>query len=390
MRIIHVIVGLNVGGAELMLSRLVLSSKLESGVQHVVVSLTESGIVGRQLESLGVTVHSLGMRSAIEIPRVVMQLAKLVRSERPDIVQTWMYHADLIGGLAARLAGCRNVIWGIRTTAVSAGGKRSTMAVRKICSLLSRHVPRTIVCAAEASRVAHIDVGYDKSKMVVIPNGFDFSRLTATPANRAMCRASCGIVDGEVVIGIVGRFHPAKDHQNFVKAAGLVARRFPNVRFMMVGRELDSNNNLLADWIEATGCPERFVLLGERKDVPICLSAMDIFCLSSRTEGFPNVIGEAMAMALPCVATDVGDAGMVIGNAGFIVPKEDSVQLADGLLSCLQLSPEDRVAMGNRGRARVMAEFSMDRAQERFGALYERLAGSDEQSRAVAVEEEKC
>lgn len=371
--VIHIIIGLEVGGAELMLKRLVESHHCNLNRRNIVISLTSIGKIGAQLQDLGVEVCALGMQSALGIPRVIWKLTRLIRTTGPDVVQTWMYHADLLGGLAARLAGNRNVIWGIRTTEVSAGGNRVTAVVRWLCARLSRTVPHTIVCAADASRRAHIALGYDAARMVVVPNGFDLTALVATPAQRAALRLQCGFATCAQVVGFVGRFHRVKDQENFVGAAGLVARMHSNARFLMVGRELDSDNTLLAQWIDATGHADRFVLLGERADVPVCLAAMDLFCLSSRTEGFPNVVGEAMAMGLPCVVTDVGDAAMLVADTGMVVPKEDSAALAAGLGQLLAMSQDARQQLGQKARARIHAEFSMDRARERFESIYQRI-----------------
>ncbi len=375
--VIHIIIGLNVGGAELMLKRLIVSHQAVSDHQHTIISLTSIGTVGLQLQALGVEVHTLGMRSVLDIPRVMWQLIRLIRIDRPDVVQTWMYHADLLGGLAARLAGNRNVIWGIRTTEVNASVSCATSLIRILCARLSHFVPHSIVCAADASRRVHIAVGYDASRMVVVPNGFDLDRLVATPEQGDELRLQCDLGAGVVVIGFLGRFHPDKGQQNFVRAAGLLARQYVNARFLMVGRDLDANNAQLAQWISATGCADRFVLLGERADVPACLVAMDLFCLSSRTEGFPNVVAEAMAMGLPCVVTDVGDAAMLVADTGVVVPKEDSAALAAGLRQLLAMSPDARQQLGQKARARIHAEFSMDRARERFESIYKLVTRKD-------------
>lgn len=356
-----------------MLKRLVESHHGNVNYRHTVISLIGIGKVGPQLQALGIEVHALGMRSALDIPHVMWRLVRLIRTSRPDVVQTWMYHADLLGGMAARLVGNRNVIWGIRTTEVKAGGSRATASVRKLCAWLSRSVPHTIVCAADASRRAHIAVGYDASRMVVVPNGFDLTCLVATSAQREVLRLQCGLGTGVVAIGYLGRFHPDKDQENFVRAAGLVAQQHSDVRFLMVGRDLDADNAQLAEWISSTGCADRFVLLGERADVPVCLAAMDLFCLSSRTEGFPNVVGEAMAMGVPCVVTDVGDAAMLVADTGVVVPKEDSAALAQGLGCLLAMTSDARQQLGQKAKARIHAEFTMERARERFESIYQRV-----------------
>jgi glycosyltransferase involved in cell wall biosynthesis len=156
----------------------------------------------------------------------------------------------------------------------------------------------------------------------------------------------------------------------------LVAKQYINAFFLLIGPGMDTGNKLLADFISATEYSHRFVLLGERSDVPVCLAAMDIFCLSSRTEGFPNVVGEAMAMGLPCVVTDVGDAALLVAETGVVVPKEDSPALAQGISYLLTMTPEDRIQLGQTAKVRIQAMFSMKRTRERFELIYKDITKS--------------
>lgn len=360
-----------------MLKRLIESHDGNVNYRHTVISLTHMGVVGKQLKTLGVEVKTLNMRSSLDIPGVLWQLVRMIRATRPSIVQTWMYHADLLGGLAARLAGNRHVVWGVRTTDVRAGGSNVTAMVRRMCAWLSHTIPHTIVCAAEASRQLHVALGYDAARMKVVPNGFDMSRLVATAEQRQNLRAQFGFQEKELVIGSLGRFHPVKDQESFVRAAGILAPLYPDVRFMMVGRNLNANNTELMRWITETGHADRFVLLGERSDVPVCLSVMDVFCLHSRTEGFPNGLGEAMAMGLACVATDVGDAALLLGDGGVVVPKEDPAALAGGLKGLLALTPAERAILGQKAKQRIHDEFTLSRARERYEAIYNNVLKMD-------------
>lgn len=367
--ICHVIVGLNVGGAELMLKRLVQSHPPGAGYLHSVIVLTTLGPIGEQLVAEGIEVRVLGLRGAWNLLPKMAALVRAIRQQSPDIVQTWMYHSDLLGGLASRLAGICNVVWGIRTTEL-APRSRATAAVRWLCARLSGWVPHTIVCAADASRRRHAVLGYCASRMVVVPNGFDLTRLQAAPALTAALRTEAGWGPETVVIGTMGRFNQVKDQHNFVRAAGLLARQHPQVRFLMAGRDCDHSNAALINWVAATGFGDRFTLLGERGDAPVCLAAMDVFCLSSRSEGFPNVLGEAMAMGRPCVVTDVGDAAYLLGGCGVVVPKEDAGALAKGMASLLNLPAAERASLGERARARIAAEFAMERTRDKFEAVY--------------------
>jgi glycosyltransferase involved in cell wall biosynthesis len=228
---------------------------------------------------------------------------------------------------------------------------------------------------AEASRTAHVVYGYDLTRMVVVPNGFDLS-WTATADQRAILRAQCGFGAIDVVIGSLARFHPVKDPENFVRAACLLAQKHECVRFMMVGRNMDAGNVELARWIAGTGYANRFVLLGERADVPACLKSMDIFCLHSRTEGFPNAVGEAMVMGLPCIVTDVGDAALLVADRSMVVPKEDSRALAHALERLLTMEPEARCRLGREAKARIQADFTIRRTRERFEQVYANVFAS--------------
>lgn len=370
--IVHVIVGLNVGGAEMMLRRLVEMQRAQGKwTEHHVISLTTVGVIGKELQERGVAVTALGMRSAVQAPLAFLRLVRHLRRLRPDIVQTWMYHADFLGGLAARFAGARKIVWRICTTDVAKGGSRLTVLLRWVCARLSHRVPHTILCVAEAARRVHLAVGYCEERIIVLPDGFDMERLQASVEETAQLRQACGFDSDTVVIGTLGRFNRVKDQENFVRAAGLIALEYPSVRFMMVGRGCDSANPALMSWIASTGRTDRFVLLGERGDAPICLAAMDIFVLSSRTEGFPNVLGEAMAMGRLCVTTDVGDAALMLGEHGIVVPPEDARALAKGVTQMLTIPQQERCVLARRQRLHIEQNFSIERCAERFTAVYD-------------------
>jgi glycosyltransferase involved in cell wall biosynthesis len=336
-----------------------------------VVSLTSLGVIGESLHKQGIKVYALNLSpSGFNILNVLWQLVKLIRRYQPDIVQTWMYHADLLGGLAACLAGNKHVVWNIRIASVPASNIL-TIVIMKICASLSRWIPKKIICVAETAKRVHINYGYEASRMVVIANGFDFSNITATTKQRLSLRQACHFSENDIVIGWVGRFHPDKGQDNFVKAATIVIRHYPMVKFLLVGRDCTAKNVQLMNWLNDPGLQECFVLLGERNDIPACLAAMDIFCMPSSNEGFSNSLAEAMAMALPCVATDVGDTVVLVGDTVILVPPQDSQALAQGLLEVIALPEKQREQMGLRAKERVLSEFSIENARERFEAVYQ-------------------
>jgi glycosyltransferase involved in cell wall biosynthesis len=372
-KIAHVIVGLNRGGAEMMLRRLIEANLYSASKnEHYVISLTDIGFHGPFLRERGVALYAMRLNSSMDLLAVAFRLTLLLRKLNPDVVQTWMVHADLIGGVAARLAGVRSVVWGVRTTDYSVES-RSTRAVRWLCARLSGFVPSKIVAAAQASLESSRQAGYCARKLMVIHNGFDVAALQSYIGKGEAIRQQFGVNFGKTLIGCLGRFNPAKDHINFVRAAGLVASKYPASHFLMVGNGLTRANVELMSHIDATGFAERFVLLGERPDPAACLDAMDIFVLSSCTEGFPNVLGEAMAMGVPCVSTDVGDAAVLLGDTGELVPSRNWIALAGAVERLLVKSLAERKALGQRGRERLERVFSIETAASRFDDLYSAL-----------------
>lgn len=373
-KVIHVIGGLEVGGAEVALLNLVAGFR-DSDVDCQVYALgTTGGMLGR-FEQAGVPLRCFDFRG--HPMRSVRDLFMAFRSERPDVIQTWLYHADLIGGLLGRLAGCRAIIWGIHSIGLAKDAKLSTRLVRRACAVLSWLIPARILCVAEASRQAHAQVGYNLRRMMVQPNGYDFSRMVAAPGARARLRSAWNLRPEWRVVGTVGRYCHEKDYPNFIQAASAVAKTDPSVRFLMVGRGLDAANHALVDVINNSGQADRFILAGERPDIMDCLSTMDLFCLSSRMEAFPNVLVEAMAAGLPCISTEVGDAAKIVSEWGVLVPKEDEGQLAKGMGRLLALSEEDRVSLGTNARTHVTSEFSVQSACRSMLGLYRGLAGKE-------------
>jgi glycosyltransferase involved in cell wall biosynthesis len=379
--IFHIISGLEAGGAELMLLRLLEKLHQDPDYQKsyrlVVISLTSGGYVGERLRELGIEVQFLGMKSVLDIPRVLWQLRTQLIIGRADIVQTWMYHADLLGGLAARFAGITNVIWGLRGTAIPQTGWSATRLIITLCAWTSHFIPRAIVACAESARTAHIELGYDRSRMLVITNGYQLNKFQVSPSLRREARARFELSDQTLVVGIVGRFDPLKDYQNFVRAAGLLTVDFKEspraIRFLMVGRGIDAQNKTLATWLEENNIRRESVLAGELQQVQFAYAAMDIFCLSSAKEGFPNVVCEAMAMQVPCVVTRAGDAAEIVGQTGIVVVPRDAKALAAALLEMSKKDDSERAFLGMQARQRIENFYSIETATARFAALYEKL-----------------
>lgn len=367
--VVHIITGLNNGGAEAVLFRLVAANQT-NGYYHHVVSLMDHGIYSAPLEQIGATVHTLNLPRGRVTAAGLLRLFRLMRQIRPNVVQTWMYHSDLIGGVVARLAGIRAIAWGIRHANLDpAHNSRSTLAIVRLCALLSGWVPRKIVsCSAQATRV-HQAAGYRADKFIQIPNGYNLQHLQPDAAARGAVRAELGIAHNAFVLGMVARFDVQKDHRNLVQALGLLKRRGVPFTCLLVGTGMDEANAELHGWLDAAGVAGSVKLLGPRGDVPAVMNALDVHVLSSLGEAFPNVLAEAMACGTPCVATDVGDAAVIVADHGWVVPPQDSEALADGLAQAYgQFSVGGAAWQARQAacRAHIMANFELELMCQRY------------------------
>ncbi len=377
LRVLHIITGLGQGGAESVLFRL--ATYPEANVEHVVVSLTDEGIYGERLRAAGVAVHVLGMKRGRVSLGGFLALRALVAAERPDAVQTWMYHADLIGGLAARLAGVRAIAWGIRNSGEHLErSSRSARMVLRACALLSGRIPKAIVCAAQKSAERHADKGYDRARMVVIANGYDLSRYAPNAEARSRVRAQWGVPQDVPAIGCVARWDPLKDHANLLRAIAALVRdgRDAGLRCVLIGRGMETDNAELGALVDKLGLRDRLVLAGPSDDVPAAMNGLDLHVLSSCAEGFPNVVAEAMACGVYCVVTDVGDAAYIVGDAGVVVPPEQPEALARGIETALrEVAARGRERAGEAGRARVLENFDIARMVQSYIAVWRRISG---------------
>lgn len=371
LRVTHVITSLQVGGAQVMLSRLLAG---QAGPAEVI-SLTDAGPLAEVLAAQGVRVRALGMRRGVPSPMSALRLAGWLRADRPDLVQTWMYHADLIGGVAARLAGVP-VVWGLHHTDLPAHAtKLGTRLTAAACARLSRRVPAAIVCCSQATYDVHAALGYAPDKLTVIPNAFDLDAFQPSATARASVRAELGLDPEALLVGQFGRYHPQKDHRTFLEAAGRLAARLPHVHFLLAGDDVEEANAELAAPMGALGLAGRVHLLGRRDDVPRLMAALDVATLSSAFgEGLPMVIGEAMACAVPCVVTDVGDAARVVGDTGVVVPPREPAALADAWEALLSAEPGARRARGEAARQRVADHYHLPAMIARYEALHQATA----------------
>jgi glycosyltransferase involved in cell wall biosynthesis len=374
-KIVHLITTLDLGGAELTLRKLLAQMDRQRFDQVAIALIDPDPAVRAAIEAAGAPAYGLGMRPSRPSLGAFRRLTRLLRAERPAILQTWLYHSDLLGLLAAGVTRVPTVVWNIRNSKMdTAQYHRLTAWTIRACARLSGR-PRAVIVNSEAGKQAHLQAGYRPREWLVIPNGIDTCLFRPDPVARAAVRRELGIADEAVVIGLIARFDPMKDHATFLRAAGMLGRRRPEVQFLLAGRGVAFDNAGLADAVEREGLAGRVHLLGPRQDIPRLCAALDIATSSSRFgEGFPNVVAEAMACGLPCAVTDVGDSAAIVADTGKVVAPGDPDGLAAAWSELAALDPAARQALGARARRRIEQQYPIAELIRRYEAVYERLA----------------
>lgn len=374
LRVMHVISGLLHGGAETVLFRL--ATAPGGTVRHTVVSMRGEGVMGARLREAGVEVICLDMQGWTGNVHGLWRLYRLLRERRPDVVQTWMYHADLIAGLVARLAGIRAVAWGVRNSGVSLGeSSRSSRIAAWACARVSAWVPGVIVACARKAAEVHRAWGYRADRVLVVPNGYDLDVWHPDAAGVAELRARWGVPEGAPLLGSVARWNPLKDHENLLAALALSVRTHPDLRCVLIGLGMSRDNADLIALARHYGLLDHLIFLGRRDDVPVLMRALDIHVLSSKAEGFPNVVSEAMASGVACVVTDVGDAADIVGEHGWVVPPEDASALAGAIDQAVEAVRDPQwPARRDAARASVERRYSLRTMVDRYETVWRRLA----------------
>jgi len=369
MLLVHLITALRSGGTENHLEQFVLASDRRR-FRHIVVSLVGGGEIASELKEAGIEVHSLGMKRGLPSVAGMVRLVRLLRRIKPDLLHCWLYHACLMGLLGGRLAGVPRLIWTIQSANPGLHGyKFLTRAVVRCCALLS-FVPDAIVVNSGRGEAVHQDFGFQTAKLKVIPSGIDVERLCPNPQARTSVRTELGVKPDSVLVGMIARFHPVKDHPTFLRAAALVHRQYPDLNFLFAGEGMTADNQALLRLVNENGLQQVVYLLGTRRDVPRLTAALDVACLSSWSESSPFVIGEAMACGVPCVVTDVGDSAYIVADTGLAVPPRDPAALANGIMQLILAGREHRQKLGEAARRRIESEFSLPEIARRYEDLY--------------------
>lgn len=370
--VLHVITCLGVGGAEMMLAKLVeAGAKGTKGPTNEVISLVEPESVGERIRMAGVHVHSLGMKRGRPGVLPILKLRRKLAAIKPDVIVAWMHHAQIAVCAATAFSGRPPpVVWNVRHSLADIQNEKAmTRLVLAGCARLSGRAD-AIIYNSKAAVAQYEKIGFRPEKAIVIPNGFDCDRFAPDPVGREAIRGRYGIDDGAFLVGMLARSHPMKDVGTLISAVGMARSAGTDLHLLLAGRGMDSPSPEIARLLAALP-PDRLTLLGERSDIADLLTGLDLLALSSAWgEGFPNILGEALASGVPCVTTDVGDSAWVVGDVGQVVAPRDVEGLARAISRMASLDPNSRRILSEKGRARVVSLFELGAIARRYRALY--------------------
>lgn len=359
-RVTHLITSLDAGGAEQILYRVCTS---DTNAIHTVISLRDEGVYGASLREHGIHVHTLDLKPGRLSWSAVKKLLTILTQNPPDVLQTWMYHAEFLGSLVGWWAGVGHIVWSIHNTDLVPGqSSRLTILISKINAWLSHRIPDKIIACGAQARLAHIRQGYDPGRFVVVPNGYDLSVFRPDSSTGKRLRAELGISDSEILTGTVARIDPMKDHRTLIAALAKLRDHGRRFTHLLVGDGCADANPAITDLIAEHGLGSCVRLLGRRGDIPAVMNALDLHVLSSRREAFPNALAEAMACGTPCVSTDAGDAAMIVGDIGWVVPIQDPTALAGAIGSAFDAMADLGAwqARSTACREHISASFTLD------------------------------
>lgn len=362
-KILHFTSGLDSGGAEKILIDIAKKDILND---HYIISFKDYGIYKNVIERNKIKVKYFNISKLnfiFKLPMILIYAYKI----KPNIVITWMYHADLIGGLIAKLLFIKRVYWNIRNSTLDISKtKRLTLVVLKICSKFSHFIPDKIISCSEKAIQHHIEAGY-KNVFYLIPNGVDieeFKNLNLEKKNDIIC------------LGYVGRWHPQKNYEFFFECLSELKNKFNYYKFkvLMAGNSINQNNSVLVNLIKKNGLTENILLLDEIEDMVKFYNSIDLNVLtSSYGEAFPNVIAEAMSCETPCLSTEIGDVKNIMGDLGWIIKQNDKEKFCKNIIEAFDFKTnyiDKWIQLKQNCRSRIISNYSQHKMIQNYNKLF--------------------
>lgn len=375
MKVVHIITGLDDGGAEHTLYKI---CKYDKNNVHLVISLKGPGKYFDLFQKIGIRVYCLDLKF-YSIYKLYF-LIRLIYLLNPNIVQTWLVHGDFIGGITARFAGIKNIVWNIRYSNFEKGKtKLRTILIVKLLTKLSFFIPKSIITVSKKAKKIYNEQGYESNKIKLIPNGYDLLSLRPDNSFKVIFRKKLNISQKTPLIGNIARYDPKKDHSNLLNALSLIRSKKIKFFCVLVGTNINENNIKLTSEIKRLNLCNYIKLLDQSDNILEIMNGLDVYVQSSSFgEGFPNVVAEAMACGTPCVVTDVGDASFIVGDTGWVVPPKDSLKLSISIeKALLELGSKEWNDRFNKTRLRIENNFSLNKMIDSYNKLWTKILETD-------------
>jgi len=376
-KVAHISTGLETGGAEVQLRRL-LSELDKQKFEMMVISLDKETYLADSIRELGIPVQSLTLK---QNPLNIRKAYSLLKAFNPDVIHGTMYEGGVVGTIFSKFLPKKPpVIWTVHEPLEHYDKEpiRKRMQLR-LWGLMSK-MPACLMYVSHLNQEQHLDWGFDNTKAIVIPNGVETSRCFPNKPKGLEVRKSLGIPEKAFVIGKIARFHRQKNHIGFLRSAAILAKKHPDVHYMLVGTNVDENNQELTALRDELGLQDRVHMIGNRQDIPDVVNAFNLATLTSFGEAFPLTLGEAMVSEVPCVATDVGDNDYIIGDTGFITPVNDDKAMAAAWQKMVEMDKNEFSRLGKAARQRCLDNFTLEQQVHQHEDLYKALHQQNIQS----------
>lgn len=377
LKICHIITSLEQGGVESWMFRLIESTS--STVEHHVISLKDVGVYGGRIRALGFKVHELNMgRGSVSKLLGFIRMILILKHNMPNCIQCWMYHANLLGGIAGYILGVKKIFWGIFATSLEDKiTPFSTLLVDRISAIFSRFIPiKIIVCSKEAVN-PHIENGY-KDIFINIPLGYDEKLIQFSSDARAKYRKQWAALENDFLIGCIARWDPYKDHNNLMLALDYLlgsknTSLLEGIKVVLIGPNMTYENPKLKQLIDSSkNCADRVILAGRVEDIPGAASSLDLHVLPSKSELFPNVVAETMLVGIPNVVTKVGGCQAIIDIYGWAIPPSNHILLANAIYAALIESRDSEAwtKRKNNCRNQIVNNYSINKISSKYLSVW--------------------
>ena len=368
-KILNIINSLEVGGAEIMLQKILINTD-DTKFKHIIVTLKSKKKLLNDFKSKNIEIHSLKINNFVNFLKSFKSLLEIVKNINPDYILTWLHPSDFYGLFIKFMYPEVTLIWNIRCSKlIYPIVDFKNILLVKILSKLSKY-PDLIISNSFSGIKEHLRLGYKPKEIKVIPNGFDMKIYSSNNSFRKLNRRKFTLNQNDFVIGFVGKYNRIKGIEKFILTANIALKKFSNWKFVLMGRDLTYENNELVNQLKKYKILKNFRLLGERQDVNKILCSFDILSLTSSSEGFPNVIGEAMSCGVPCVSTDVGDCKLIIDETGIISKNHKPQHIFNDWLSIYKMLKNDSSKLKKSARARIKKYYEINFIIKQYEKLF--------------------